>query len=212
LPPLVDREVDWERLLAFVLEQAATGPFLRALLDEHASHTGSAVRRIRVVAGTSLPEPESGTLIVLFPDRAVRALSAHGWPGNLREFAMVVENSVTFALSELASVPPGERPDVVQVRPKLVRDLLLSEGGPAPRGSTAAGDGWRHTVAVQPHDTLNKVAVDVERQYFVALWREARGDFARMAEVLLGSPEHARKVQLRFNQLGLKVRDLKEGG
>jgi hypothetical protein len=31
-----------------------------------------------------------------------------------------------------------------------------------------------------------------------------------MAEVLLGSSEHARKIQLRFNQLGLKVRDLKE--
>jgi hypothetical protein len=28
--------------------------------------------------------------------------------------------------------------------------------------------------------------------------------------VLLGDPEGARKVQLRFNQLGLKVRDLKQ--
>jgi hypothetical protein len=28
--------------------------------------------------------------------------------------------------------------------------------------------------------------------------------------VLMGGEEHARKVQLRFNQLGLKVRELKE--
>jgi hypothetical protein len=44
----------------------------------------------------------------------------------------------------------------------------------------------------------------------VALWRTHGGDFARMAEVLLGDSAGARKVQLRFNQLGLKVRELKE--
>ena len=37
-----------------------------------------------------------------------------------------------------------------------------------------------------------------------------RRDFAAMAGVLLGDPDGARKVQLRFNQLGLKVRELKE--
>ena len=31
-----------------------------------------------------------------------------------------------------------------------------------------------------------------------------------MASVLLGDPDLARKVQLRFNQLGLKVRELKQ--
>jgi len=30
-----------------------------------------------------------------------------------------------------------------------------------------------------------------------------------MAQTLLGDPDGARKVQLRFNQLGLKVRELK---
>jgi two-component system nitrogen regulation response regulator GlnG len=121
---------------------------------------------------------------------------------------MVVENVVSFALAEAIGVPPGERPDVVQVRAKLVRDLLM--GGAEPVTSEADGDGWRFGVVIRPHDTLNKVAVDCERQYFVALWRQARGDFGKMAEILLGSAEHARKVQLRFNQLGLKVRDLRD--
>ena len=40
--------------------------------------------------------------------------------------------------------------------------------------------------------------------------RHQDSDFGRMARQLLGSDEHARKVQLRFNQLGLKVRELKE--
>ena len=59
-------------------------------------------------------------------------------------------------------------------------------------------------------DDLELAAVDVERQYFIWLWTRERGDFAAMAKALLGDPEHARKVQLRFNQLGLKVRELKD--
>ena len=53
-------------------------------------------------------------------------------------------------------------------------------------------------------------ALDIERQYFESLWVQEGGDFAAMARVLLGDASHARKVQLRFNQMGLKVRELKE--
>jgi two-component system nitrogen regulation response regulator GlnG len=56
---------------------------------------------------------------------------------------------------------------------------------------------------------LNKVAADVERQYFTQLYLQHDGDFRNMARVLMGDPDCARKVQLRFNQLGLKVRELK---
>ncbi len=56
---------------------------------------------------------------------------------------------------------------------------------------------------------LNKVAQDVERQYFTRLYLQERGDFSAMAAILLGDREASRKVQLRFNQLGLKVRELK---
>ena len=58
--------------------------------------------------------------------------------------------------------------------------------------------------------SLNKVSVSAEKQYFVELYLQEQGDFGAMARVLLGDAEHARKVQLRFNQLGLKVRELKE--
>lgn len=207
LPPLVERGVDWARLLAFALGRAIDGPYLRSLVDDHGTAAGTVFRRVEVVAGGVVPDPEPGVLFLLFPDRSMRALSDYSWPGNLREFGMVVENAVSFALSELAGVPRGERPDVVQVRPKLVHDLLHA-GPDAP--VAADGDGWRFTVVVKPHDTLNRVAVECEKQYFTALWRESRGDFGRMSEILLGSGEHARKIQLRFNQLGLKVRDLRE--
>ena len=95
---------------------------------------------------------------------------------------------------------------MVQVRPKLVRDLLLATGTHAEEDAS----GWAVEVRVRAHEGLNKVAQDVERQYFTRLYLQERGDFAAMAKVLLGDAGGARKVQLRFNQLGLKVRDLKE--
>lgn len=212
LPPLVERGIEIGELLSFSLDQALAGPYLRSLVEDHAASVGFPVSRVETIAG-ALPEQSPGVMILQFTDRTLRALSEHTWPGNLREFAMVVENAVSFAIAELSGVPAGERPDVIQIRPKLVYDLLHASalGEPDPRApSDPSGPGWRFVALVRPDETLNKVAVEIERQYFVALWREMRGDFARMAEVLLGDVEHARKVQLRFNQLGLKVRDLRE--
>jgi DNA-binding NtrC family response regulator len=214
LPPLAERGPDLAALLPFCLDQALARPYLRALVEgwaERARAAGHPVgeRRVVVDTGERPPERVPGALALWFPPRALRLLDAHPWPGNLREFAMVAENAALFALAEIAAGPPGERPDVVPVRPKIVADLLaavVSEAGPA-----APDAPNRLPVALRPHDTLNKVAVDVERQYFVALWRAHDGSFARMAEVLLGDADGARKVQLRFNQLGLKVRELRGG-
>ncbi len=210
LPALSERAPDCERLLSFTLGQALVRPYLQGLVADYRAAAGITAGRVEVVCSANVPERRDGVLVLLFPEQSMRALAQHRWPGNLREFAMVAENAVLFALAEQVGLPPGDRPDVVQVRPKLVRDLLHPDVGPAPQGEDGDGGGWGMRVVVHPHDTLNKVAVDCERQYFVALWKVYGGDFSRMAEVLLGDSAGARKVQLRFNQLGLKVRDLKE--
>ncbi len=204
LPPLAERGHDVSTLLPFCLEQALARPYLRGLVDGWAERAAIDGRKVVVSTGETVPERRADTLTLWFPPRVTRMLDAHPWPGNLREFAMVAENAALFALTELAAVPVGERPDLVAVRPKIVADLLGAAVVPEAR---APDEGLR--VALRPHDTLNKVAVDVERQYFVTLWRTHGGDFARMAEVLLGDAGAARKVQLRFNQLGLKVRELR---
>lgn len=209
LPRLADRAVDVERLLAFSIEQALARPYLQGLVHDYRERNGFGAGAVEVLAGAPVPEARPGVLWLLFPERSMRLLKAHPWPGNLREFAMTVENAVLFALSEMALVQGGDRADVVQVRPKLVKDLLraapVSEGEPE-------GEGFSARVRLTPADTLNKVAVDVERQYFTTLYTLHKGDFAAMAKVLLGDEAHARKVQLRFNQLGLKVRELKDRG
>ena len=163
---------------------------------------------------SSLVVPECQLQLVLEPEllrlqllaQSMGQLKRHRWPGNLREFAMTVENALVFTFAELANVPGGTRPDVVQLRPKLLRDLLRATA----TADEAEEAGWKTQVSIAPAETLNRVASEVERQYFVQLYILNEGDFRAMASVLLGDPELARKVQLRFNQLGLKVRELKQ--
>ena len=208
LPSLGERNVDVPELLAFTLQRAVHQPALRDLLEAYREHNGLTGTRVRVHAGAGVPESEPGTLFLLFPDRAVRHLRSHSWPGNLREFAMTVENTVLFALAEVMGVPPGDRSDVIQVRPRWVKELILHIEEPTPQSGETA-DGWRETVLVRPQSTLNKVSQDIERQLYTTMYLANKGDFAKMGQLLLGEADAARKVQLRFNQLGLTVRELK---
>jgi DNA-binding NtrC family response regulator len=124
MPPLRDRALDLERVLGFALEQALARPYLQGLVADYRERNGFGPGPVDVVAGTALPGPQPGVVYLLFPERSMRLLKAHPWPGNLREFAMTAENAVLFALSEMALVQGGGRADVIQVRPKLIRDLL----------------------------------------------------------------------------------------
>jgi DNA-binding NtrC family response regulator len=211
LPALVERRGDFARLLEWTMQRALSSPALADLLAElreRAGHaptgTGGTPGEVVVVLKDEVPAVVEGRLVILVPMRTQRLLRRHRWPGNLREFAMVVENALTFTFAELVALPGGGRGDVVQVRPKLVRDLLRAVRVPG----AGATDGWSCEVNIRANPTLNHLAQDVERQYFTRLWEQEEGDFAAMAKVLMGDETAARKVQLRFNQLGLKVREL----
>lgn len=206
LPSLADRKLDLEALLQFSLEQALERPYLQDMVAEYRRNNRLDDGDVAICCRGPVPDARPGTLVLLFPERSIRLLRAHEWPGNLREFAMAAENAVLFALAEMSGVQGGDRADVIQVRPKLVRDLLRA--APA-RGSDASADGRTVQVRLEPQDTLNKVSQGCERQYFEHLYLQERGDFSAMSQILLGNPDDARKVQLRFNQLGLKVRELK---
>ena len=66
------------------------------------------------------------------------------------------------------------------------------------------------SIELRAGKTLNSVATEVERQYMLALFAQTQGSFPAMAEILLGDAERTRAVRLRFNQLGLKVRNLRK--
>jgi DNA-binding NtrC family response regulator len=283
LPALSERLSDLEGLLHFILVRLSEEGAVNDLLPARPP-----VQVLRAWTQPELPPQKEGVLYVIFPERTLRELRRHPWPGNLRELALTVENAVMLSLAELGGprlkVEAAERADLLQVRPKLVRDLLRAtqpeaelqpEGSgeaepwppppaavllrptlpevepaapeapapilPTPTPATAPtpatvpvtatapmtvpvtaptppldprlpsphpDGGLRLEVRVSPKGGLNRLAVDVERQYFTALYLRHGGDFGRMAEDLLGAADDARKVQLRLNQLGLKVREL----
>jgi hypothetical protein len=55
------------------------------------------------------------------------------------------------------------------------------------------------------------VSADVERQSLRALFQATGGDLDKMALELLGPSGTRRKMHLRMNQLGLRLRELRSG-
>ena len=128
---------------------------------------------------------------------------------------MVMHNLVTFTLvAAVDAIRGGVRLQSrrLQVDPALVAELIAAaqilDPQEAPQASAQA-DPDTFSVRVEAEETLNAVSNAVERQYLIALFEQTEGDFSSMAQRLLNDPEKGRAVRLRFNQLGLKVRDLR---
>jgi len=207
LTPLRDRLGDVEELIGAFVERAFAGGVDRALLAEYAAAAKlPAADGVAVAFGRAPAAPARITFV--FSSGSLAAMRAHRWPGNVRELSLVVKNAVLFALSDaLAAATRGRAataaaPQLVPVPAQLVRRLIA---GAAPDGG---GGGAMVTLHLQPRTGLRQVARDLERQLYEQLYRASDGDFHAMARRLLGigTAAAARRVRLRFNQLGLRAR------
>ncbi len=215
IPPLRERPEDLWLLTKRLVAQAAEEPGNIDLKNSVASAVGADQNKVMGVA-TGRGGLPAGALGLILPGPAWAQLETHTWPGNVRELAMVLNNLVTFTLVEAvdalrAGLPLRSRR--LQADTGLLATLLAgyaaipTEGLEIPTGPAMDPDAV--IVNVRGGETLNAVSCEVERQYMVTLFKASGGDFERMAERLLGDPEKGRAVRLRFNQLGLKVRELR---
>lgn len=204
MPPLVDRREDLPALAGLVAD--------RFFVD--AVHRKEIVSRVRA-AGAAEPEPGDRFALLLGDDEPPRgapvlfalprkgwtAMTRHAWPGNVRQFEMVVSDLLAAAL--YAGSGPGldkQGRAVFDLDPRLLFDLLLGAAGDAPR--------VEETLSL-PRPKVSSVEEfrrELERSAYRQVFRESKGDFARMAELLTGSRKEERAVRLRFNRLGLSAR------
>jgi len=140
-------------------------------------------------------------LAVVVPERVLQRLVSYRWPGNHRELKLFAGNALVFSLAQHPAVTVSE----------AVVDQLLdtSTAPPAPPAITGAPGDRRIEISVRAGRTFAEISADVERQYLTALFQAHGGDLDRIAVELFGPGANRRKVHLRMNQLGLRVRSLR---
>jgi len=226
LASLADRRDDFHELLKFFVRRVASEAYNRDLVLQYAEQRGLMLPAgkgpLPVSVGSTVPTRSDSTRIhFLFHPSSFKLLRGFDWPGNFRQFEMTLSNLVTFTLVELVErasqvepEDPGQasRPDVIPIPAKTVNDLLRPMAKAHRREPEVAvdeGPGRPVGVRVCSADSLNAVSCAVERQYLEALYRESGGDLGQMGLWLLDNEGAGRKIQLRMNQLGIKLRSLK---
>lgn len=215
LPPLRERKEDLRGMCTFLTQRVFGSEGNRKLLADYADLFGIAPTRVQAALTFSqkIRSAPRDTVTFQLAGLALDCLEQHDFPGNTRQLEMVLGNALLFSLTDaLAAGRVGDRP-VVPIDAQVLRELIAASDLTRDDADAAPEmDAQRLIVELTPCDTLNNTSRAVEKQYFEELYLRCGGDFERMARHLLnGAPrKNARKVQLRFNNLGLSVRDLRD--
>jgi two-component system nitrogen regulation response regulator GlnG len=202
IPPLADRRADLPELA-----RATAAAFFG-----DARHHRAIASLVRAAGG---PEPEgpfdlalsedaagaaSSAVVFVLPRKAWAAMERHPWPGNVRQFEMVVADALAAAVyaGAGASIDRSGRARIA-LDARMLFDLLAGA-----RAGEAAGG--RILLDRPRSPSVAEFRRDLERAAMRALFQETGGDFERMAERMTGSRREARAVRLRFNKLGLSAR------
>ncbi len=214
IPALRDRIDDLEELASGFTRKTFAAGADRALLVRYMEAAGLSGPPGAALAIGRAPEDVDRGLVFVLSRQSFAAMRAHRWPGNVRELSMLISNASIFALADALAAAEGGRAATaaaartIPIPARLVRELLdasWSEADPDPASEQAGG------LLLEPRPALRDVARELERRLYERLFRETGGDFEAMAgRLLLGDPRvNARRVRLRFNQLGLRARDLR---
>jgi len=221
VPPLRERREDLPDLVRFAFLEALRAeqlrPLVRAYLARFPTPDDFVEENDSVVFGKPQASRARRDAFTVFLSKvALRRLVAHPWPGNHRELKLLAVSALVHALAQHldAESAPRERAPAVLAIPDAVVESLLGNAEPRPQQRPLAAAvneiGRRVEVTLKAgHSSFADISADVERQYLVALFEAMEGDLDRMAAELFGAGGSRRKVHLRMNQLGLRLRELR---
>ena len=229
VPALRERREDLPDLIRFAMLDALKSeqlrPLMRAYLARFPTPDDYAEENNAVHFGKPQGRAQRRDAFSVFlAQGALQRLSAHPWPGNHRELKLLATNALVFSLvqhldgedSAANDDARAQRAPAVLAIPEALVDRLLGKAAPqraaapGPVISGSSGD-RRVEIALKPAATFAEISAEVERQYLMALFHAHGGDLSRMAAELFGPGASRRKVHLRMNQLGLRLRNLRGG-
>jgi DNA-binding NtrC family response regulator len=156
--------------------------------------------------GEEAVDASAASVVFVLPGKAWTAMTRHSWPGNVRQFEMVLIDVLASAL--YGGLPPaidgrdGQHRAVFAIEARMVFSLLT--------GASESDASTEKLVLKRPRaPSVAGFRRELERAAFRALFREAGGDFERMSRLMTGSTREARAARLRFNRLGLSAREEK---
>ncbi len=222
VPPLRERRMDLSELIRFALLEALRSESLRPLVRAYLARFPTPDDFVEAASTVTFGKPAArgarrDAFSVFVSSAALSRLQAHHWPGNHRELKLLAINALVFALVQHLDAPEvqSERAPAVLAVPDALLDQLLGRP-PAkvmlarPPASERRLEGERRVeISLKPGQSFADISADVERQYLMALFTGLDGDLDRMAAELFGPGANRRKVHLRMNQLGLRLRVLR---
>jgi two-component system nitrogen regulation response regulator GlnG len=222
VPPLRERREDLPALIRFAVLEALRSEALRPLLRAYLARFPTPDDYVEAHNQLLIGKPQAkaarrDAFTVFLSQPALSRLSAHAWPGNHRELKLLVANALVFALvqqMDSEAQASRERAPAILTIPESVAEQLLGRpeaapARPARAASPLAAGRRRIEVAIKTGQSFSEISADVERQYLMALFDAHEGDLDGMAAELFGPGANRRKVHLRMNQLGLKLRELR---
>ncbi len=219
VPPLRERRQDVPDLMRFAILDSLRSEQLRPLLRAYLARYPTPDDYVEENCTVSFGKPQAraarrDAFSVFLSQGALTRLTAHPWPGNHRELKLLATNALVFSLVQQLDAPSKSRseraPAVLAISDQLIDQLLGKPRAPGPvlSGKGASGD-RRVEISLKPAQSFAEISADVERQYLMALFHAHDGDLDRMAVELFGPGATRRKVHLRMNQLGLRLRNLR---